>query len=575
MLISFCLLFYVTVSVYDEQFQKYFYYGFIAVSFIISVIILVQFICGKAPKATFPNQNLAAGYIACAATFVFSLLVFNAGNLKSKMALFIFYLFAIAATHSRGGLFALLCGIAVVFFLKFKKWGSVIFIVMFLVAFISIPKKTLIKFAKIDSGDAYALKRIAVWKSAVDIIREKPISGTGPGNFEFLFYKYNFPAETSITRYGKSARFAHNEFLQIAAEGGIFTFFAFIWIAAIIFKNGLRTPSITLPALSAIIGHSLVDFNLHLPATTILTIFLAADIFYEKSDKNRKLNPGYVRIILITLLVFNLFNFFYKPFDAQKYKGIADKLIQEKPEQALKIYEKAAKFSPNDFEIRRIMGELFYTKGSRTKAIENLKMSIELNPHSPFSVMSLAKVYYDADEFNKAAFYLRKAIDIEPNYLLAKFFFAKTNEKQGKVERAVEEYKDIIKINKIFENRTFSSNYEKTLFRIDMSVVYNSLGFLYMNSGGFRNAIFNYNKSIEINPSNAEAHSNLASVYYIKKDYKSALKHANLSAHYESEEPLRLKNLILIHRKLGNKKEIAKLKKKMENLEKRRYAKEK
>ena len=297
----------------------------------------------------------------------------------------------------------------------------------------------------------------------------------------------------------------------------------------------------------------------------------------EGSYNNKILNKKYIRIFLAIILIFNTVNFFIKPFNAEKYKATADKFIKSEPKIALKFYQKAIKFSPNNFEYRRIAGELFYDTGNILEAIKNLKKSIELNPKNPFAFTSLSNIYYELSEFNKAEYYLHNSLDIEPNYLTAKYLLAKINEKQNKIESALKEYTDIISIYKFFSGASFSSHrdfrwssgYEKTLLSIDISSVYNSLGFLQMNIGKLNDAISNYILSIKTNPENAQAYSNLASVYYIKKDYSEALRYGKLAVFYEREEPHHLKNLILIFQKLGNQTELKKLKKILETSRKK------
>ena len=577
LLISYIIFFYCIISVYDEQFKKYFYAGLISVSFILSLLIIIQTFLEITPKATMPNPNMAAGYITAGASLVLSILILEKPKLKITMLycfLFLFFWIALALTHSRGGLFSLICGLAVVLYFKFKKKGIIIFTVGLLVIFISIPKKTLTNITKTDGGDSYALKRPAIWKTAVEIIKEKPVFGTGPGNFELLFYKYNFPVDNLISRYSKNTRFAHNEFLQIAAEGGLFTLSAFLFILMIVFKNGIKNSPVSTVVLSSIIGHSLVDFNLHLPALVFVAIILSSDILYKNCGEKIKLNKKYIRIFLAIILIFNTVNFFIKPFNAEKYKTIADKFINTNPEKALKFYQKAVERSPNNFEYRRIAGELFYDDGNILEAIKNLKKSIGLNPKNPFAFTSLSNIYYELSEFNKAEYYIHNSLNIEPNYLAAKYLLAKINEKQNKIEPALAEYNDLISTYKFFSGASLSSGYEKTLLPIDISTVYNSLGFLQMNIGKFNDAISNYNLSIKTNPENAQAYSNLASVYFIKKNYSEALRYGKLAVFYEREEPHHLKNLILIYQKLGNQSEITKLTKKIEALEELKNVKE-
>ncbi|OGS39465.1 MAG: hypothetical protein A2551_00365 [Elusimicrobia bacterium RIFOXYD2_FULL_34_30] len=568
MLFSFILLFYILITIHDIQFQEYFFYTFISISFITSAIIIIQSFIGNSPKATLPNPNLAAGYISYAATLLFAYILFNKDSLKMKMLfislLFLFY-YSVYLTRSRGGIFAIFCGISACLIFKFKKWGLLFLFIIPLTLFIIIPNNIVKNIVKIDGQDAYSLKRTEIWTSAIKIIKEKPFLGTGPGNYDIYFHKHNFPVDSEISRFGKYTRFAHNEFLQLAAEFGLFTLFSYILLLIIVFKNSKHEP-ILIASFASIIGHSLVDFNLHLPAIIMILIFLASSILSKKEGCSPSFK--YINIFVLILLLLNSINFVFKPFNAEKYKIKADKIIKNNPKEALEIYKKIVRYSPNDFEYRRIIGELYYRNGNRINAIKNLKTSIELNPKSPFAYASLANIYYYSDEPDKAETYFSSTVKLEPNYLLARYFLAKINENRNKIRLALNEYKDIILIYKHFENNlSTNSGYEKTLLSVDLSVVYNSIGNIYLRSGKIQEAIDNLIASIEINHRNADAHSNLASAYFLKENYALALKHENISASIEKEEPVHLKNLILIYEKLGEKNKIKELQNKIQSLD--------
>ena len=79
----------------------------------------------------------------------------------------------------------------------------------------------------------------------------------------------------------------HNDYLHFTAEVGLPLVFIFLWLAAVFYRRGLqklRHPSrlirgITLGALAgvtAILVHSISDFNLHIPANALLFTVLAA-----------------------------------------------------------------------------------------------------------------------------------------------------------------------------------------------------------------------------------------------------------------------------------------------------------
>lgn len=64
--------------------------------------------------------------------------------------------------------------------------------------------------------DASTSARLQLWKSAAQITRDHPITGTGWGTFTAQYPAYRDPLENTT-----AGRYAHNDYIQFAAEGGI------------------------------------------------------------------------------------------------------------------------------------------------------------------------------------------------------------------------------------------------------------------------------------------------------------------------------------------------------------------
>lgn len=64
--------------------------------------------------------------------------------------------------------------------------------------------------------DASTSARLQLWKSAAQMTRDHPITGTGWGTFTAQYPAYRDPRENTT-----AGRYAHNDYIQLAAEGGI------------------------------------------------------------------------------------------------------------------------------------------------------------------------------------------------------------------------------------------------------------------------------------------------------------------------------------------------------------------
>ena len=110
-------------------------------------------------------------------------------------------------------------------------------------------------------------RRLILWHEAWVILREKPLTGVGPGRFQ----------HTSPTaRSDRDSRWAHNEFLQTGAETGLFGLVGllglFAWGFGRLATAAIPTRVTAMGALAlAFIGiQASVDYVLHFPAIPLL-----------------------------------------------------------------------------------------------------------------------------------------------------------------------------------------------------------------------------------------------------------------------------------------------------------------
>jgi O-antigen ligase len=244
-------------------------------------------------SSTYGNHNHLAGYLAMAIPLTLGLLLL--GYRGGKLFLMIYFSFllltALVLTLSRGGWASSLVSLAFMCFALltsqyFERKGFLaVLIVGFLsVAFIvlaSTPVVERVRTMMEKAEDAGMQSRITAWGGVVNMITDHPLLGAGPGTFAFVNTQYQPP--------GLLPRFkeAHNDYLHFISEAGLLLIPIIIWMIIALYKKGfqkLKNPSrlvrgITLGALAgitAILVHSIADFNLHIPANAILFTILAA-----------------------------------------------------------------------------------------------------------------------------------------------------------------------------------------------------------------------------------------------------------------------------------------------------------
>ncbi|HWR13930.1 MAG TPA: O-antigen ligase family protein [Terriglobales bacterium] len=144
-----------------------------------------------------------------------------------------------------------------------------------------------------EKPDAY---RIAIYKDSLHMFTDKPVAGFGLGTFESAYPRYqSFWTDLRVNH-------AHNDYLELLVETGFVGFGLATWFLVIVFQNGIRKIRerhdiegrvLTLGMMTGIICllvHSLMDFNLHIPANALLFFVLCGAIATPFKHKIRPLD---------------------------------------------------------------------------------------------------------------------------------------------------------------------------------------------------------------------------------------------------------------------------------------------
>jgi tetratricopeptide (TPR) repeat protein/O-antigen ligase len=132
--------------------------------------------------------------------------------------------------------------------------------------------------------EPFADYRFAVWERTIQMVGDAPALGVGLGAYQDAFPRYRPPGIVP----DKVIDYAHNDYVQLAAEVGIPGLLVLGWAMAALaslvvrrlgtrhdpFVRGLAAGG--LAALTAVAVHSALDFGLHMPANALLVVVLAA-----------------------------------------------------------------------------------------------------------------------------------------------------------------------------------------------------------------------------------------------------------------------------------------------------------
>jgi O-antigen ligase len=244
-------------------------------------------------SATYGNHNHLAGYMEMALPLLLGLFLlgYKGGVVSLLVYLSCLLLTALVLTLSRGGWIGSAVGLSfmAVALLASRHYQRKKLLVALIGGFFAVsvivlgstPVVERIRTALQKEEEASLSSRLIVWGGAVKMIGEYPLLGSGPGTFAFAYTKYQPPGLS------RQYTMAHNDYLHFTSEVGLPLIAIVVWMIIALYRKGfrkLKNPSrlvrgTTLGALSgitAILVHSIGDFNLHIPANALLFTILAA-----------------------------------------------------------------------------------------------------------------------------------------------------------------------------------------------------------------------------------------------------------------------------------------------------------
>ncbi|HZD59528.1 MAG TPA: O-antigen ligase family protein, partial [Anaerolineae bacterium] len=188
--------------------------------------------------STFENPNFYAEYLVLIVPIGLALILGLRGAFR-RIALGVATLFlfiGLILTYTRGSWMA--TGIGVVLMsLMTEAWLFWVWVSVFAIALVAAPGVASRMASITDVTGGTAGFRMKLWRIASGIIREHPVIGIGIGNYYDAFTEYIFRhPELSVgwVIYG-----AHNSYLTIWAETGIFGIMSFVAIILVSIKYGL------------------------------------------------------------------------------------------------------------------------------------------------------------------------------------------------------------------------------------------------------------------------------------------------------------------------------------------------
>lgn len=274
---------------------------FVMISFFLSLFLwLPHFILVK--KQRLPNKNIYY--------FIFSIILF----------------ISVFATHSRGGVIALILGLFILLFLcilysrkgNYKKISNltILTIIFMVLVHLIITYSSTFGLRQFWTGSDTA--RLSLYSAAIDMLQDFPYTGVGFDAFSTAIDAYIPFALKAFPRY------LHNDWLELLLSFGYIAGTIILWLIFVIifditklFKNLEPKKQVRLfilcAGLSGFTFTGIVDFPFHLPACALLFFitlsFVSANTFALKAKEIHL--PVILKIILVCSTCFLLWQNFH------------------------------------------------------------------------------------------------------------------------------------------------------------------------------------------------------------------------------------------------------------------------
>lgn len=312
-------------------------------------------------------------------------------------------------------------------------------------------------------------ERLYVWSKTVNMVKDHPITGVGPGNWRIVFPLYGSPPALPDQKEEIDRMMVrpHHMYLQIASEAGIPGVLLFYAIGVLLLIAGFRllspkkNPEGFLPAIlltGALLSLS-IDMTFSFPLeriehaillTLICGIFLS-QLESQKGKATSKSTPITVFLLILPFLLFCIFlgkekwkfDYYIQKSIVNELKGrqaqtvkdaeqgksalvklgpICDPmelhtargyLNMQQYDKALQELEKARVYNPYLHRIFNTIGAIYLRQERYKDAIDPLEKSLQYCPDYRPSLINLAYGYYRTDDYAASKKILGK-IDITP-----------------------------------------------------------------------------------------------------------------------------------------------------------------
>lgn len=397
------------------------------------------------PSVTFGNKNIAAQFIVL--TFPITVLLFkkHKWSIVLGSALMLAFLYF---THCSAAWVAVASEIGIIVFVltvRHRNKAGIVFIaILFLFGAEFIGQKI-----EGQSGQ----QRIDVWANTIEMIKDRPIIGYGPGNFKVYYpkyQKYNTGSYDEIFNEKTQIERAHNDFLQFTAEAGLIGFVVLLTCIVLFFTGitkVLRKDDdrfyIALcvgVAVAGVMVNSCFSFPGYMPIPPLfIAIYFAVGLsLFETplAQSSQIVTPLLLALFIPGLIFFAQYQ--YKTIQQNKYYKYAKYFERGRSwKKVLVLADKGYSLNQHNKKLLALSGRSYIELGQVDKGINALEEVAEAYPYKMNTLLNLGVGYNRSGQEEKALECFDRVLDIKPDFAKAYINIAMTRLKLNQNKLAV------------------------------------------------------------------------------------------------------------------------------------------
>ncbi len=400
--------------------------------------------------ATYVNRNHLASLLVLIALPAFSFSMFGGRRAVAwiSRAVLPVLVLGILLTKSRGGILGLGGGGLAVGLLHYfplrpdmsGRRTTVLAITLFLLVILGLAGfygwfqlSELLPIPAPHPGTLSIRTRLSIWSSTLEMFLSRPIAGWGWGTFHHIYPSFK---EAGVWY---RVPHAHNEFLQLLAEGGVVGFLLILISLILTLRElgvkyaaspGSISGLLALGAIGSLVGAVITagfDFVFRLPANIILLAVLVglglADRKQPGRPRSRRLIAPAAGFLLIGLLLASIFLPLLSLYRSEVIARKAErKLAGGEMEEAHRLFSRAHQLDPPSNRPllgRAAVGMASFERnqdkaGRYASILEDFAAAMRNNPWDPRPLWQLSRFHLRLSAPEEAARYLEMALALDP-----------------------------------------------------------------------------------------------------------------------------------------------------------------